>query len=126
MTAGAVAADLALTPSVSEAGTAPNFAIFMADDADSRIPLSYLPTIRNRIANLGINYVNATVPLSECEPSRATFQTGQVFQTTVEGDVAVNEYNVIPNGSKIRGRITLARPATRQHSSKADAILQKA
>lgn len=46
----------------------------------------------------------------------ATAKTGQTFETTVEESVGVDEYTAIPQGSKIRGTITLARPATRQES----------
>jgi hypothetical protein len=46
----------------------------------------------------------------------ATAQTGQTFETTVEENIGVDEYTVIPTGSRIRGTITLARAATRQQS----------
>ena len=55
--------------------------------------------------------VRTTGPLQS-----ATAQTGQTFETNVEESVGVDEYTVIPAGSKIRGTITLARAATRQQS----------
>jgi peptidoglycan hydrolase-like protein with peptidoglycan-binding domain len=41
---------------------------------------------------------------------------GQTFQTNVEEAVGIDEYTVIPAGSRIRGVVTLARPATQQQS----------
>ena len=46
----------------------------------------------------------------------ATAQTGQTFETTVSEAVGLDEQAVIPQGSRIRGTITMARPATRQQS----------
>src|SRR3954447_25331115 len=55
--------------------------------------------------------VRTTAPLQS-----ANAQTGQTFETTVEESIGVDEYTVIPAGSKIRGVITTARAATRQQS----------
>src|SRR5215211_1904712 len=55
--------------------------------------------------------VRTTAPLRS-----AAAQTGQTFEATVEENVGVDEYNVIPAGSRVRGSITLARAATRQES----------
>ncbi|HET9424931.1 MAG TPA: peptidoglycan-binding domain-containing protein [Gemmatimonadaceae bacterium] len=46
----------------------------------------------------------------------ATARAGQTFETTVESNVGVDEYTVIPAGSRIRGTITTARAATREQS----------
>jgi peptidoglycan hydrolase-like protein with peptidoglycan-binding domain len=46
----------------------------------------------------------------------ATAQTGQTFETTVSEAVGLDEQSVIPEGSRIRGTVTMARPATRQQS----------
>ena len=46
----------------------------------------------------------------------ATARTGATFETSVQESIGVDEYTVIPTGSRIRGTITLARPATRQQS----------
>ena len=46
----------------------------------------------------------------------STARSGQTFETTVSGIVNVDNYNVIPAGSRIRGVITLVQPATRQQS----------
>ncbi|HZK77787.1 MAG TPA: peptidoglycan-binding domain-containing protein [Gemmatimonadaceae bacterium] len=43
-------------------------------------------------------------------------QTGQTFETTVVDAVGLDNYTVIPAGSRIRGTITFAQPATRQQS----------
>jgi Putative peptidoglycan binding domain len=55
--------------------------------------------------------VRTTTPLQS-----ATAQAGQTFETTVDESVGVDEYAVIPAGSKIRGVISVATPATRQQS----------
>jgi len=46
----------------------------------------------------------------------ASAKTGDSFETTVSETVGVNEYAVIPSGSRIRGVVNVARPATRQQS----------
>jgi peptidoglycan hydrolase-like protein with peptidoglycan-binding domain len=46
----------------------------------------------------------------------ASAKTGQTFETNVDESVGVDEYTVIPAGSKIRGVVSLATPATRQRS----------
>ena len=50
----------------------------------------------------------------------ATAQVGQRFETTVEQDVGINDYAVVPAGSKIGGTITMARAATRSQSGVID------
>jgi peptidoglycan hydrolase-like protein with peptidoglycan-binding domain len=55
--------------------------------------------------------VRTTSPLQS-----ATAQNGQLFETTVAENVGVDEYTIIPAGSKIRGVVSLARAATRQQS----------
>jgi Putative peptidoglycan binding domain len=55
--------------------------------------------------------VRTTTPLQS-----ATARTGQTFETNVEDAIGVDEYTAIPAGSRIRGTITLATPATRQQS----------
>lgn len=49
-----------------------------------------------------------------------TAQVGQTIETTVEQDVGVDTYNVVPVGSRIRGTITMARAATRSQSGVVD------
>jgi peptidoglycan hydrolase-like protein with peptidoglycan-binding domain len=46
----------------------------------------------------------------------ANAQAGQAFSTAVVDTVRVDDYTVIPAGSRIRGVISYARPATRQES----------
>lgn len=46
----------------------------------------------------------------------STAQVGQAFGTFVTDTIRVDNYTVIPAGSRIRGTITFARPATRQES----------
>jgi peptidoglycan hydrolase-like protein with peptidoglycan-binding domain len=46
----------------------------------------------------------------------ATATAGQTFETSVDEAVGVDEFTVIPAGSRIRGVVSLATPATRQRS----------
>jgi hypothetical protein len=46
----------------------------------------------------------------------ATAKVGQTFETVVADTVRVDNYTVIPGGSRIRGVVTVAQPATRQRS----------
>jgi hypothetical protein len=55
----------------------------------------------------------------------ASAQQGQTFETTVEENVGVDEYTVIPAGSRIRGTITVARPATRQQSGVIEVVFDR-
>src|SRR5919199_6507913 len=55
--------------------------------------------------------VRTTGPLES-----ATAKTGQTFETVVVDTVRVENYTVIPAGSRIRGVVTFARPADRQQS----------
>ena len=55
--------------------------------------------------------VRTTAPLQS-----ATAKSGQTFETNVEESIGVDEYSVIPAGSRIRGVVSLATPATRQQS----------
>lgn len=64
--------------------------------------------------------VRTTTPL---ESSSA--RVGQTFETTVEESVGVNEFAAIPAGSKIRGTITVATPATRQQSGVIEVVFDR-
>jgi peptidoglycan hydrolase-like protein with peptidoglycan-binding domain len=55
--------------------------------------------------------VRTTAPLES-----NTARVGQTFETTVADDVQADDYNVIPQGSRIRGVVTFAQPADRQRS----------
>jgi hypothetical protein len=55
----------------------------------------------------------------------ATARTGQTFETTVGESVGIDENTVIPAGSKIRGQITVARPATRQQSGVIEVVFDR-
>lgn len=55
--------------------------------------------------------VRTTAPLQS-----ATAKSGQTFETNVEESIGIDEYSVIPAGSRIRGVVSLATPATRQQS----------
>lgn len=43
-------------------------------------------------------------------------RTGQTFETTVVDAIGLDNYTVVPSGSRIRGTITFAKPANRQES----------
>ena len=55
--------------------------------------------------------VRTTAPLES-----STAKVGQYFETVVADTVGVDDYTVIPSGSRIRGVVTFAQPATRQQS----------
>jgi hypothetical protein len=64
--------------------------------------------------------VRTTAPLQS-----ATAKSGQTFDTNVEESVGVDEFTVIPAGSKIRGVISLATPATRQQSGVIEIVFDR-
>jgi peptidoglycan hydrolase-like protein with peptidoglycan-binding domain len=64
--------------------------------------------------------VRTTTPLE----SRSA-QAGQTFETTVEEAVGVDEYTVIPAGSRIRGVVTLARAATQRQSGVIEVVFDR-
>ncbi|MFL5616953.1 MAG: hypothetical protein ACJ79A_01005, partial [Gemmatimonadaceae bacterium] len=64
--------------------------------------------------------VRTTTPLQS-----ASAQTGQSFETTVSETVGVDEYAVIPAGSRIRGVVSVARPATRQQSGVIEVVFDR-
>jgi peptidoglycan hydrolase-like protein with peptidoglycan-binding domain len=64
--------------------------------------------------------VRTTSPLQS-----TSAQAGQTFETNVEESVGVDEYTVIPGGSRIRGTVSLARPATRQQSGVIEVVFDR-
>ena len=64
--------------------------------------------------------VRTTTPLQS-----ASAQNGQTFETTVVENVGVDEYTIIPAGSKIRGVVSLARAATRQQSGVIEVVFDQ-
>jgi peptidoglycan hydrolase-like protein with peptidoglycan-binding domain len=64
--------------------------------------------------------VRTTTPLQS-----ASAQTGQSFETTVSETVGVDEYSVIPEGSRIRGVVSVARAATRQQSGVIEVVFDR-
>jgi peptidoglycan hydrolase-like protein with peptidoglycan-binding domain len=64
--------------------------------------------------------VRTTTPLQS-----SSAQSGQTFETTVEQSVGVDETTIIPEGSKIRGKVTVARPATRQQSGVIEVVFDR-
>jgi hypothetical protein len=55
----------------------------------------------------------------------ATAKAGQTFETNVEGSIGVDEFTVIPAGSKIRGVVSMATPATRQQSGVVEIVFDR-
>ncbi|MDQ2664961.1 MAG: peptidoglycan-binding protein [Gemmatimonadota bacterium] len=64
--------------------------------------------------------VRTTTPLQS-----ATARTGQTFETNVEESVGVDDYAIIPSGSRIRGRISVAKPATRSQSGVIEVVFDR-
>jgi len=64
--------------------------------------------------------VRTTAPLQS-----ASARAGQTFETTVEESVGLDEYTVIPTGSRIRGSVTVATPATRQQSGVIEVVFDR-
>src|SRR3954471_18913591 len=64
--------------------------------------------------------VRTTAPLQS-----ATAKSGQTFETNVEESIGVDEFTVIPAGSKIRGVVSLATPATRQQSGVIEVVFDR-
>jgi hypothetical protein len=64
--------------------------------------------------------VRTTAPLQS-----ATAKSGQTFDTNVEESVGVDEFTVIPAGSKIRGVVSLTTPATRQQSGVIEVVFDR-
>jgi len=52
-------------------------------------------------------------------------KSGQTFDTNVEESIGVDEFTVIPAGSKIRGVVTMATPATRQQSGVVEVVFDR-
>lgn len=64
--------------------------------------------------------VRTTTPIQS-----ATAKAGQSFETTVEESIGVDEYTIIPAGSRIRATVTTARPATRQQSGVVEVVFDR-
>ena len=64
--------------------------------------------------------VRTTTPLQS-----ASAQNGQTFETNVEEAVGIDEYTVIPAGSRIRGLITQVRPATQRQSGIIEVVFDR-
>ena len=64
--------------------------------------------------------VRTTTPLQS-----ATAQVGQTFETNVEESIGVDEYTVIPAGSRIRGTIAAVRAATQRQSGVIDVVFDR-
>jgi peptidoglycan hydrolase-like protein with peptidoglycan-binding domain len=54
-----------------------------------------------------------------------TARQGDTFETTVEESIGVDEFTIIPTGSRIRGVMALVTPATRQQSGVIDVVFDR-
>lgn len=64
--------------------------------------------------------VRTTTPLQS-----ASVKTGQTFDTNVEESIGLDDYTVIPSGSKIRGLVTMATPAKGNQSGVIDVVFDR-
>jgi len=64
--------------------------------------------------------VSTTTPLQS-----STARTGQTFETNVEQSIGIDEFTAIPAGSRIRGVVSLATPATRQQSGVIEVVFDR-
>lgn len=55
----------------------------------------------------------------------ASAQVGQTFDLSVDESVGVDEYTIIPAGTKVRGVVQVVRPATRQQSGVIDVVFDR-
>jgi hypothetical protein len=55
----------------------------------------------------------------------STMQVGQMFETSVDDNIEIDDFAVIPASSRIRGRVTMVRPATRQQSGVIDLVFDR-
>ena len=55
----------------------------------------------------------------------ATAKTGQTFESSVEESMGVDENTIIPAGTRIRGTVVSAKPATRQQSGVIDVVFDR-
>jgi peptidoglycan hydrolase-like protein with peptidoglycan-binding domain len=75
------------------------------------VAVTALPAQRVVLPEGTVIVVRTSSPLES-----ATARTGQTFETVVADTVRVENYTVIPAGSRIRGVVTFAQPADRQRS----------
>jgi arylsulfatase A-like enzyme len=55
----------------------PNIVVIMTDDLDAGGTMDVMNTVRMKLKNKGVTFINSYVEFSTCCPSRATFLTGQ-------------------------------------------------
>ena len=82
---------------------------------------STVAVAQSRVLPAGtVIFVRTTTPLQS-----STVKTGQTFDTNVEESIGVDEYTVIPSGSKLRGQVTMVTPANRQQSGVIDIVFDR-
>ena len=90
-------------------GTLVRAALFSAGMTLAAAPASHAQRVSLPAGSVII--VRTTTPLQS-----ATAHSGETFITNVDESIGVDEYTVIPAGSRIRGVVSTARAATRQQS----------
>src|SRR5689334_12954190 len=82
---------------------------------------STMAVAQSRVLPAGtVIFVRTTEPLQS-----SAAKTGQTFDTNVEESIGVDEYTVIPSGSKLRGLVTMVTPANRQQSGVIDIVFDR-
>src|SRR5690242_4480708 len=82
---------------------------------------STVAVAQSRVLPAGtVIFVRTTEPLQS-----SAAKTGQTFDTNVEESIGVDEYTVIPSGSKLRGLVTMVTPANRQQSGVIDIVFDR-
>ena len=77
----AVAPTADATPNDRRLGSQPNIVFVMLDDVSTGY-MDAMPTVRRKIANRGVEFVNGITPTSLCCPSRAATLSGKLAHTT--------------------------------------------
>jgi hypothetical protein len=93
--------------------TAPNFRSRAALCAALSVFAVSSATAQNRVS---LPAGSVIIVRTQTALSSASVRQGQTFETTVDEQVGVDNYSVIPSGSRIRGVVTLVQPATRAQS----------
>jgi arylsulfatase A-like enzyme len=82
-------AALAAFSAVSEAVRKPNFVFLLTDDQDLTMnSVEYMPHVRTRIREKGIDFTNHFVTTALCCPSRVTLFSGRQAHNTNVTDVS--------------------------------------
>jgi peptidoglycan hydrolase-like protein with peptidoglycan-binding domain len=99
----------------------PNWRRKVCGAAIAVMATSTVAVAQSRVLPAGtVIFVRTTEPLQS-----SAAKTGQTFDTNVEESIGVDEYTVIPSGSKLRGLVTMVTPANRQQSGVIDIVFDR-